>query len=93
MAEIRMLPGVTYANLARVTAMIAQQQATPKNLRANYVREAAEWSRRALETLEPLTKDALEGRHARQVIDEMNAATGGLLPDCRKSGSARADCR
>ena len=93
MAEIRMLPGVTYANLARATAVIAQQDATPKNLRANYVREAAEWSRRALETLEPLTKDALEGRHARQVIDEMNAATGGLLPDCRKSGSARADCR
>ena len=93
MAEIRMLPGITHANLARVTAVIAQQSATPKNLRANYVREAGEWSRRALETLEPLTKDALEGRHARQVIDEMKAATAALLRDCRKSGSAPADCR
>jgi len=93
MAEIRMLPGITYANLARATAVIAQQDATPKNLRANYVREAGEWSRRALETLEPLTQDALEGRHTRQVIDEMNAATAALLRDCRKSGSAPADCR
>jgi tetratricopeptide (TPR) repeat protein len=93
MAEIRMLPGITHANLARVTAVIAQHAATPKNLRANYVREAGEWSRRARETLEPLTKDALEGRHARQVIDEMNAATAALPEDCRKSGSAPADCR
>jgi eukaryotic-like serine/threonine-protein kinase len=93
MAEIRMLPGVTYANLARVTAAIAQQGATPKNLRANYVREAGEWSRRATQTLEPLTKDALEGRHGRQVIDEMHAATAELLAECRRSGSARADCR
>jgi serine/threonine protein kinase len=92
-AEIRMLPGVTYANLARVTAAIAQQTATRKNLRANYVREASEWSRRAVEILEPLTKDTLEGRHARHVIDEMNAATAGLLADCRRSGSAPADCR
>jgi tetratricopeptide (TPR) repeat protein len=93
MAEIRMLPGVTYANLARVTAAIARQAATPKNLRSNYVREAGEWSRRATQTLEPLTRDALEGRHARHVIDEMNAATAGLLAGCRRSGSAPADCR
>ena len=93
MAEIRMLPGITHANLARATAVIAQHAATPKNLRANYLREAAEWSRRARETLEPLTTDALEGRHARKVIDEMNAATAALLRDCRKSGSAPADCR
>jgi tetratricopeptide (TPR) repeat protein len=78
-AEIRMLPGVTYANLARATAVIAQQAATPKNLRVNYVREAGEWSRRALATLEPLTKDALEGRHAQHVIAEMHAATAALL--------------
>jgi tetratricopeptide (TPR) repeat protein len=92
-AEIRMLPGITYANLARVTAVIAQQDATPKNLRANYVREAREWSRRALQILEPLTRDALEGRHAKQVIAEMNAATAALLRDCRRSGSGSADCR
>ena len=91
--EIRMLPGVTYANLARITAAIAQQAATPKNLRANYVREAGEWSRRATQTLQPLTKDVLGGRHAQQVIDEMNAATAGLPADCRRSGSAPADCR
>jgi serine/threonine protein kinase len=92
-AEIRMLPGVTYANLARVTAVIAQQAATPKNLRSNYVREASEWSRRALQILEPLTQDALEGRHAKHVIAEMNAATAPLLRDCRRSGSGSADCR
>jgi tRNA A-37 threonylcarbamoyl transferase component Bud32/tetratricopeptide (TPR) repeat protein len=92
-AEIRMLPGITYANLARVTAVVAQQAATPKNLRVNYVREAGEWSRRAIENLQPLTKDALEGRHAKQVIAEMNAATAALLGDCRRSGSGSADCR
>jgi len=92
-AEIRMLPGVTYANLARATAAIAQQPATARNLRANYVREASEWSRRALETLKPLTQDALEGRHARHVIAEMNAATALLRGDCRRSGSGSADCR
>ena len=92
-AEIRMLPGVTYANLARATAAMAQQASTPKHLRANYVREARDWSRRALEVLQPLTKDALEGRHVQHVIDEMNAATAALLPDCRRSGSASADCR
>jgi non-specific serine/threonine protein kinase/serine/threonine-protein kinase len=92
-AEIRMLPGVTYANLARATALIAQQPATPKNLRANYVREAGDWSRRAVETLEPLKKDALEGRHASKVIAEMNAATAPLLADCRRPGSESADCR
>ena len=92
-AEIRMLPGVTYANLARATAAIAQQPATARNLRANYVREASEWSRRALETLKPLTQDALEGRHARHVIAEMNAATAPLRGDCRRSGSGSADCR
>jgi tRNA A-37 threonylcarbamoyl transferase component Bud32/tetratricopeptide (TPR) repeat protein len=91
--EIRMLPGVTYANLARVSAAIARQAATPRNLRANYVREAGEWSRRATEILQPLTKDALGGRHAQHVIDEMNAATAGLPADCRKSGSTPADCR
>jgi eukaryotic-like serine/threonine-protein kinase len=91
--EIRMLPGVTYANLARATAAIAQLAGTPKNLRANYLREAGEWSRRATQTLQPLTKDALGGRHARHVIDEMNAATAGLPADCRRSGSAPADCR
>ena len=63
-AEIRMLPGVTYANLARATAVMAQHASTPKHLRANYVREARDWSRRALEVLQPLTADALEGRHA-----------------------------
>jgi tetratricopeptide (TPR) repeat protein/tRNA A-37 threonylcarbamoyl transferase component Bud32 len=91
--EIRMLPGVTYANLARVSAALAQDAATPKNLRANYVREAGEWSRRATETLQPLTKDPLGGRHAQQVIDEMNAATAALPADCRRSGSAPAGCR
>src|SRR5262249_36274500 len=92
-AEIRMLPGVTYANLARAPAVMAQQRSPPKTLRANYVREAREWSRRALATLEPLTTDALEGRHARNVIAEMNAATAPLRDDCRKSGSGSADCR
>ena len=92
-AEIRTLPGVTYANLARATAAMAQQSSTPKHLRANYVREARDWSRRALEVLQPLAADALEGRHVKRVIDEMNAATGALLPDCRRSGSGSADCR
>jgi tetratricopeptide (TPR) repeat protein len=92
-AEIRMLPGITYANLARATAVIAQQNSTPRNLRANYVRESGEWSRRATDTLAPLTKDALEGRHAREVIAEMNAATAPLLRDCQRPGSGSADCR
>ncbi|HEY7641885.1 MAG TPA: serine/threonine-protein kinase [Steroidobacteraceae bacterium] len=92
-AEIRMLPGITYANLARAAATIAQQAATPKFQRANYVREASDWSRRALGNLEPLTQDALEGRHARQVIAEMHAATAPLLQECRRSGSGSADCR
>lgn len=77
-AEIRMLPGITYANLARATAVMSQQAATPKHLRANYVREARGWSRRALDLLQPLTSDALEGRHAKHVIAEMNAATAAL---------------
>jgi serine/threonine protein kinase/tetratricopeptide (TPR) repeat protein len=77
-AEIRMLPGVTYANLARATAVMSQHASTPRHLRANYVREARDWSRRALELLQPLTADALEGRHAKQVIAEMNAATSAI---------------
>jgi eukaryotic-like serine/threonine-protein kinase len=92
-AEIRTLPGITYANLARATAAMAQQSSTPKHLRANYVREARDWSRRALEVLQPLATDALEGKHVKRVIDEMNAATAALLPDCRRSGSGSADCR
>ena len=92
-AEIRTLPGITYANLARATAAMAQQSSTPKHLRANYVREARDWSRRALEVLQPLATDALEGKHVKRVIDEMNAATAALLPDCRRSGSESADCR
>jgi len=92
-AEIRTLPGVTYANLARATAAMAQQPSTPKHLRANYVREAREWSRRAQEVLQPLAADALEGRHVKRVIDEMHAATDALLRDCRRSGSGSADCR
>jgi serine/threonine protein kinase len=92
-AEIRTLPGITYANLARATAAMAQLSSTPKLLRANYVREARDWSRRALEVLQPLAADALEGKHVKRVIDEMNAATAALPPDCRKSGSAPADCR
>jgi serine/threonine protein kinase len=92
-AEIRLLPGVTYANLARATAEMAQHTSTPKHLRANYLREAQDWSRRALEVLQPLAADALEGRHVKRVIDEMTAATAPLLPDCRKSGSGSADCR
>lgn len=77
-AEIRMLPGITYANLARATAVMSQQSSTPKHLRANYVREARDWSRRALDLLQPLTSDPLEGRHARHVIGEMNAVTAPL---------------
>jgi eukaryotic-like serine/threonine-protein kinase len=92
-AEIRMLPGVTYANLARATAAMSSRSSTPKHLRANYVREARDWSRRAQDALQPLAEDALEGRHVKRVITEMNAATAGLLPDCRKSGSGSADCR
>ena len=92
-AEIRTLPGVTYANLARATAAMAQQSSTPKHLRGNYVREARDWSRRALEVLQPLAADALEGRHVKRVIDEMNAATAPLLSDCRRSGSGFAGCR
>ncbi|HKQ12411.1 MAG TPA: tetratricopeptide repeat-containing protein kinase family protein, partial [Steroidobacteraceae bacterium] len=92
-AEIRMLPGITYANLARATAAMAQERSTPQHLRANYVREARDWSRRALDGLQPLAADALEGRHVKRVIDEMNAATAALLPDCRRSGSGSADCR
>jgi serine/threonine protein kinase len=92
-AEIRTLPGVTYANLARATAAMAQERSTPQHLRANYVREARDWSRRALEVLQPLAADALEGRHVKRVIGEMNAATAALLPDCRRSGSGSADCR
>jgi eukaryotic-like serine/threonine-protein kinase len=92
-AEIRTLPGVTYANLARATAAMALQSSTPKHLRANYVREARDWSRRAMEVLQPLAADALEGRHVKRVIDEMNAATAALLQDCRRSGSGSADCR
>ena len=92
-AEIRMLPGVTYANLARATAAMAQHTSTPKHLRANYVREMRDWSRRALDNLQPLAMDALEGRHVKRVIDDMNAATAALLPACRKSESGSADCR
>jgi len=92
-AEIRTLPGVTYANLARATAAMAQQPSTPKHLRANYVREAREWSRRAQEVLQPLAADALEARHVKRVIDEMHSATDALLRDCRRSGSGSADCR
>jgi tetratricopeptide (TPR) repeat protein len=92
-AEIRTLPGITYANLARATAAMSQQSSTPKHLRANYVREARDWSRRAQEVLQPLAADALEGKHVKRVIDEMNAATAALLPDCRRSGSGSADCR
>ncbi|HKU14754.1 MAG TPA: serine/threonine-protein kinase [Steroidobacteraceae bacterium] len=78
MAELRMLPGITYANLARVGAMMAQQTSMPKHMRANYVRESRDWSQRALAILQPLTTDALEGRHAKQVIAGMNAATAPL---------------
>ena len=92
-AEIRTLPGITYANLARATAAMSRQSSTPQHLRANYVREARDWSRRALEVLQPLAADALEGKHVKRVIDEMNAATAALLPDCRRSGSGSADCR
>ena len=77
-AEIRMLPGITYANLARATAAMSRQSSTPKHLRPNYVREARDWSRRALEVLQPLTTDALEGRHTKHVIAEMNEATASL---------------
>jgi eukaryotic-like serine/threonine-protein kinase len=77
-AEIRMLPGITYANLARATAVMSQQSSTSKPLRANYVREARDWSRRGLELLQPLTSDALEGRHAKQVIADMNVAIARL---------------
>jgi tetratricopeptide (TPR) repeat protein len=92
-AEIRMLPGVTYANLARATAAMSNRSSTPKHLHANYVREARDWSRRAQEALQPLAADALEGRHVQRVLTEMNAATAALLPDCRKSGSGSAGCR
>jgi serine/threonine protein kinase len=92
-AEIRMMPGVTYANLARATAAMSRQSSTPKHLRGNYVREARDWSRRALDVLQPLAADALEGRHVQRVLSEMNAATAALPPDCRKSGSGSADCR
>ncbi len=77
-AEIRLLPGITYANLARATAAMSREPSTPRHLRANYVREARDWSRRALELLQPLTSDALEGRHTKRVIAEMNEATDSL---------------
>ena len=82
-AEIRMLPGVTFANLARATAVMSQHASTPKHLRANYVRESRDWSRRALELLQPLTADALEGRHAKQVIGQMNETLNETLSGVR----------
>jgi serine/threonine protein kinase len=82
-AEIRMLPGVTFANLARATAVMSQHAFTPRHLRANYVRESRDWSRRALELLQPLTGDALEGRHAKQVIAQMNETLNETLSGAR----------
>ena len=85
-AEIRMLPGRTYANLARATAAMSHQSSTPKHLRANYVREARDWSRRAHEC--PATaswrrarRPAREARHHRD--ERSHCCASSRLPKIR----------
>lgn len=72
--EIRVLPGMTYANLARAAAAMAQAGSTPAHLRGKYAKDAREWSQRAAEWLQPLTIDVLEGREAKRLLAEMEAA-------------------
>ena len=77
-AEIRLLPGMTYANLARAAALLAGETSTPANLRSKYARDAREWSQRALNLIQPLTADILEGKRAKRILDEMSTATASL---------------
>lgn len=76
--EIRVLPGVTYANLARAAAALAQETSTPKHLRGKYAKDAREWSQRASEWLQPLTTDLLEGREVKRRLAEMESAIQSL---------------
>jgi eukaryotic-like serine/threonine-protein kinase len=78
MAEVRLLPGMTYANLARVEATMSRQSTLTPVLRKNYLREAHEWADRAKHVLEPMTKDLTEGRRAQRILADVNALSGEL---------------
>src|ERR671926_259226 len=71
--HLRLLPGITYANLARVEATMSRQSSLNPVLRKNYVREAREWAERAKHVLEPMAKDLTEGRRAQRVLADVNA--------------------
>jgi serine/threonine protein kinase len=77
-AEVRLLPGITYANLARVEVAMSQQSNLVPVLRTNFVREAREWTNRARQVLEPMTKDLTEGRRAQRILADVNALSGAL---------------
>ncbi|HEU4601259.1 MAG TPA: protein kinase [Steroidobacteraceae bacterium] len=72
-AEVRLLPGITYANLARVEATMSRQATLTPVLRKNYVREARDWSQRARRVLEPMTTDLTEGRRAKRILSDVDA--------------------
>jgi tetratricopeptide (TPR) repeat protein len=77
-AEVRLLPGITYANLARVEAAMSQHSTLTPVLRKNYIREAREWSGRAKQVLEPMTKDLTEGRRAQRILNDVNSLSAVL---------------
>jgi tetratricopeptide (TPR) repeat protein len=77
-AEVRLLPGITYANLARVETVLSGQSTLSPVLRRNYLREAREWSDRAKHVLEPMTKDLTEGRRAQRILADVNSLNGVL---------------
>ncbi|MET0658348.1 MAG: tetratricopeptide repeat-containing protein kinase family protein, partial [Steroidobacteraceae bacterium] len=73
-AEIRLLPGLTYANLALVTAALAQREPTRASLRVEHSRQAHEWSQRAFAALQPLSSDVLEGPRAKRLMADVQRA-------------------
>jgi hypothetical protein len=52
---------------------MAQQSTLTPTLRKNYLREARDWSHRARQVLEPMTKDLTEGKRAQRVLADVNA--------------------
>jgi tetratricopeptide (TPR) repeat protein/tRNA A-37 threonylcarbamoyl transferase component Bud32 len=77
-SEIRLLPGMTYANLARAAALLAGVESIPANRRSKHVQDAREWSRRAIELIQPLVSDPLVGNRGRRILSEVSAATAAL---------------
>ncbi|MET0986514.1 MAG: hypothetical protein ABW034_14025, partial [Steroidobacteraceae bacterium] len=77
-AEIQLLPGLTYANLALVESALARRTSITARQRGEHSRQAHAWAHRAHAALQPLTRDVLEGPRARRLLAEARTAVASL---------------